>query len=145
MCDRSCLDIAEAAFKTIQARCSTIQVCQNTSDPVEATLDIPVQPGLKYAVTLSLQNQDELHFSVENFRLEWMPCTKQSTVDAYIDAVVGFLSGRYRILEHYRGHQCTMAELQVPTQTGAWVTLGVSRHLCLPFLRQSSCKVIRNL
>jgi hypothetical protein len=88
-------------------------------------------------VWLALQNNDELHFSVEHFWLEWYPCTKPSRVSEYIAAVIGFLSGEYRVLEHYRGKRCVKAELQAPSD-GGWQTIGTWSNL-LSFLpmRQS--------
>src|SRR6185437_2947131 len=95
--------IAQKAFSEIFSRFSSLKVTENKDEPVEISYTMNVQSGLKYKVWLSLQNNDELHFSVENFWLEWFPCTKREEVDVYIDAVSGFLSGKYRIFEHYRG------------------------------------------
>jgi hypothetical protein len=139
-----CLKIAEEAFERIRTQFPSIEMKKNFSDPVELSIDIPVQPGLKYAVNLNLQNRDELHFSAENFWLEWFPCTDRSRVEAYIDAVLGFLSGCYRILEHYRGNKCTKAELQTPLEGGGWMTIGESHHWGLSLSWQKRVKEIRN-
>ena len=142
--DDVCLKIAEEAFERIRKHLPSLEMKQNLSHPVELSIDIPVQPGLKYAANLNLQNRDELHFRAENFWLEWFPCTDPSKVEAYIDAVLGFLSGRYRILEHYRGKKCTKAELQTPLESGGWMTIGKSYHWCLSFSWQKSEKELRN-
>lgn len=133
MNDHETLQIAENTFRVISERFPSLEMKRNTTDPVELSMDIPVQPGLKYAVNLNLQNLDELHFSVGNFWLEWFPCTQPSKVAAYIDAVSGFLAGRYRVLEHYRGNKCVKAELQTPESQGEWKTIGTYTLLWPPF------------
>ncbi len=140
----ACLKIAEEAFAEIRIQFPSLEMKKNSCDPVELSIDMPVQAGLKYAVNLNLQNRDELHFSVENFWLEWFPCTDRSRVEAYIDAVSGFLSGRYRILEHYRGNKCTKAELQTPLEGGGWRTIGKSYRWGLSLSWKKSVKEIRN-
>lgn len=144
MDDDACLKIAEEAFERIRKQLPSLEMKKNLSDSVELSIDIPVQPGSKYAVNLNLQNRDELHFSVENFWLEWFPCTDPSKVETYIDAVSGFLSGRYRILERYRGKKCTKAELQTPLEGGVWKTIGTTYHWGISFSRRRSEKEIKN-
>ena len=144
MDDDECIKIAEEAFQRIGKQLPSLKMNRNTSAPVELSIDIPIQPGLKYAVNLNLQNRDELHFSVENFWLEWFPCTEPSKVDAYVDAVSGFLSGRYRIIEHYRGKKCTLAELQEPLPKGGWSTIGSSSHILFSLSWSKTQKEIKN-
>jgi hypothetical protein len=120
------LEIARKAFADIQARFPHLQATFREGGPVDLSVDMPVQSRLKYEVNLNLQG-DELHFSVSHFWLEWFPCTKPAIVEAYITAVSGFLSGEYRIVEHYRGNNCVKAELQSPKDTD-WKTIGVSSN-----------------
>jgi hypothetical protein len=75
---------------------------ENHDGPVEISITMPVQPGLSHEVRLYLQNRDELGFSASHFHTDWFPCTKLDRVFKYLDAGTGFLSGRSRILEHYR-------------------------------------------
>jgi hypothetical protein len=133
MDEAHCVKKAEKTFRRIAELFPDLRMKRNDAEPVELSLDIPIQSGLKYAVNLNLQNRDELHFSVENFWLEWFPCTEPSRADDYIDAVAGFLSGKYRILEHYRGKRCIKAELQAPREDGSWETIGTSIHSWLPW------------
>ena len=135
--------IAQKAFSEIFSRFSSLKVTENKDEPVEISYTMNVQSGLKYKVWLSLQNNDELHFSVENFWLEWFPCTKREEVDVYIDAVSGFLSGKYRILEHYRGKKCVKAELQKPGGD-SWKTIGTWGVLWLSFPWKKTHREIRN-
>jgi len=144
MSDEGCLKIAEEAFQRISERFPSLVMKRTPSVPVELSVDIPAQPGLKYAVNLNLQNRDELHFSVGNFWLEWFPCTELSKVEAYIDAVSGFLAGRYRVLEYYRGNKCVKAELQAPSPGGGWETKGTSVHLRFPFPLRKQLKELIN-
>ncbi len=74
-----------------------------TAEPVEISITMPVQPGLTHAnrVADCLQNRDELGFKAGRFYCEWLPMLKiRIALDKYLDAVIGFLSGRFRILEH---------------------------------------------
>ena len=84
MDERACIKIAEDAFQRIGSLLPSLELKKNVSDPVELSINIPVQPGLKYAVNLNFQNRDELHSSIGNFWLEWFPCTDPARVEAYI-------------------------------------------------------------
>lgn len=126
------LTVARQAIAEIAARFPSLQMIEEPEAPVELSILMPVQPGLNHKVWLALQSNDELHFSVGHFWLEWFPCTKPSRVAEYIAAVIGFLSGEYRVLEHYRGERCVKAELQAPSDAG-WKTVGTWSNL-LSFL-----------
>ena len=142
----SCIDtlaIAKDAITRILAAYPQMVVNVNTLAPVELSVDIPVQSGLNHAINLNLQNEGELQFNVGSFTLEWFPCSEHGKVEAFVNAVVGFISGRLRILEHYRGSRCVMAELQEPCQTG-WMTIGVYYKLHIPFPWKIVQKVIHN-
>ncbi len=135
--------IARRAFSEIAARFPSLHIVEDVGVPVEISLTIPAQPGCTQKVWLCLQNTDELHFSVGNCWLEWFPYTNRQRVESYVDAVVGFLSGKYRILEHYRGAKCVKAELQAP-ENARWRTLGTWRTLSLPIPWRKTFKEIRN-
>ena len=111
--------IARGAFAVIANRFPSLQMVGNHDDPVEISITMPVQPGLSHKIWLCLQNGDELGFSVDrHFYIEFFPCRKPDRAEKYLDAVTGFLSGRYRILEHYRGTRCYWAQLQKPEGGG---------------------------
>lgn len=133
MSEAQLLELAEKAFRRIEELFPALKMERNVAESVALGIDIPVQPGLKYAVKLNHRKPDELHFSVENFWLEWFPCSEPSLVADYIAAVSGFLSGKYRVLEHYRGKRCVKAELQAPRKDGGWATVGTSIHLRWPW------------
>ncbi|MCA3249282.1 MAG: hypothetical protein ACK5WY_06030 [Holosporaceae bacterium] len=117
------MKIARDTFSKIAEKFPHLIITENKNDPVEISLTIPKQPGLKFKVWLCLQNNDELHFSVGHFWLAWFPCTDSQIVEHYIEAVIGFLSGNYRVLEHYRGRWCINAVLQKP-QDNRWESIG---------------------
>lgn len=112
-------------------------------DPVELSIKLPVQPGLSHDIWLGFQNENELHFSAGHFWKEWFPCTDKAKAVAFVDAVTGFISGRYRILEHYRGKKCVRAELQTP-DGDKWRTISSWARLSLPFPLKKQFREIRN-
>jgi hypothetical protein len=137
-------EIARAAFDEIFARWPHLQWIENTDDPVEISLTVPRQDGLKHELWLALQNEDELHLQVGNFWLEWFPCTKPDRTRAYIDAVSGFISGDYRVLEYFRGDDCIKAKLQMPDADG-WRTIGTWSKLWLPSFNSTTQRVVANV
>jgi hypothetical protein len=141
--DVDTLEIAKVAIARIREAFPALEVVTDASAPVELSVNLPVQAGLKHGINLNLQNVDELHFSVGAFWLEWFPCTDSAKVDAFVNAVVGFISGRLRVLEHYRGAQCIKAELQEPIQDG-WHTIGVWSLLHFPFPWHTVQRVVSN-
>lgn len=137
------IEVARHAVAEISARFPPIRMVEDPGAPVELSITLPVQQGLKHEVWLGLQNNDELHFSVGYFWLEWFPCTDSNRVRAYIDAVCGFLSGEYRVLEHYRGMKCVKAQLQRPLED-TWETIGTWSTLWPPIPWTKSFKELRN-
>jgi len=118
------ISIAETAFAKIAGRFPLLNMVRNHDDPVEISISLPPQEGLKYKVWLCLQNTDELHFSAgDHFWLDWFPCTYPERTALYVEAVCGFLDGQYRILDHHRSGKCFKAELQKPEANG-WRTIG---------------------
>jgi hypothetical protein len=89
---------------------------------VDLAVDIPVQAGLSFPVFLNLQNLDELCVQTSSLNVSWFPCTNPQNVEKYWEAVSGLLSGRFRILQHWRGKRVVKAELQQPTDEG-WKTI----------------------
>ena len=138
------LAIAEETFRVIGERFPNLTMMRQPDDPVEISIVLPVQTGLRHRVWLALQNGDELHFSVGSFWLGWFPCTNPAKVDRYLDAVCGFLSGRYRVLEHLRDGRCIKAQLQAPDSTRGWRTLGTWGKFWLPSFTFVRVNVISN-
>jgi hypothetical protein len=136
--------IARSVFAEIAERFPALGMVENSGEPVEIRITIPVQPGLLHEVWLCLQNQDELHFKAGHLWVEWFPCTERKKVEAYLDAVTGFLSGQYRVLEYYRGSICYKAKLQRPEDTG-WRKVAMWATIWIPLFRRKILKEIRNV
>jgi hypothetical protein len=135
--------IARGAFAEIAKRYPCLRMVENHDDPVEISITMPTQPGLAHEVWLCLQNRDELGFSVGHFYCEWFPCTKPDRVKKYLDAVAGFLSGKYRILEHYRGTKCSKAKLQKP-EGDRWRTVASWATISIPVSLKKAVRELRN-
>ena len=103
---------------------------------VDLSMSIPCQSGLLFDVHLNLQNRDELHLSAGALWVEWFPCTNQDEKEAYLDAVSGLLSGRFRILEHRRGRRVVRAEIQRP-RGETWETIATWAAPSVPWPRKT--------
>ena len=138
-------EIALSTFEKIRAAFPALAMNLD-SHPlhVDLAMDIPAQPGLSFKISLNLQNLDELDLSASALWVEWFPCTNPTKVDEYFAAVSGLLSGRFRILEHWRGRRVVKAELQFPTER-VWKTMtGCWNILSIPW-PQKTLKVVQNL
>ncbi len=135
--------IARGVFVEIAKRFPSLNMVENRGEPVEISITMPVQPGLSHKVWLCLQNRDELGFSAGHFYSEWFPCTRSDRVEKYLDAVTGFLSGKYRILEHYRGTKCYRAQLQKP-DGHRWRTIANWATIWIPLSFKKAVKELRN-
>ncbi len=135
--------IARGVFAEIAKRFPSLKMVENYNDPVEISITIPAQPGLSHKVWLCLQNHDELGFSAGHFYIEFFPCTKSDRVEKYLDAVTGFLSGKYRVLEHYRGTRCYKAQLQKP-EGDRWRTIATWATIWIPLSFKKTMKEFRN-
>jgi hypothetical protein len=135
--------IARGVFAEIAKSFLSLKMVENHGEPVEISITMPVQPGLSHEVWLCLQNRDELGFSVGHFYIEVFPCTKSGRVEKYLDAVTGFLSGKYRILEHYRGTRCYKAKLQRP-EGDRWRTIATWATIWIPLSFKRTVKEVRN-
>jgi hypothetical protein len=122
-------EIASATFEKIRAAFPALTMNLDLHPAhVELAMDIPVQPGLSFKVWLDFQNGDELTLSASRFWYEWFPCTNQKIVDAYLEAVLGLLSCRLRILEHWRGGRILKAQLQ-PPRDDRWKSIATSTNI----------------
>jgi hypothetical protein len=110
---------------------------------VEVMLTIPAQTGLKFEVSINLQNCDELHLNAGSFWCEWFPCRKQEVCDQFIDALRGLLSGSYRIIEHFRRGKAVKAELQRP-ENGNWQNVAVWSKVSFSLPWGKSTQILQN-
>jgi hypothetical protein len=138
------LDIALSIFERIRAAFPSLAMDMDLQpEHVELAMDIPAQPGLSFRVYLNLQNNDELHLCASTLWVEWFPCTEPKKVDAYFEAVSGLLSGKFRILEQWRGKRAVKASLQRP-RDGGWKTIHGSSHLLSIPWPPKTLKVVQN-
>ncbi|MBX3316331.1 MAG: hypothetical protein KF902_05650 [Phycisphaeraceae bacterium] len=135
--------VARRVFAELAARFPSLTMEEHPEDPVEISIVIPEQEGCRFRVWLALQNCDELHLLVENFWLEWFPCTTPKVADLYLEAVSGFLSGEYRIMEYSFLGECYLARLQKP-QAGGWKTIGTWTNLGVRLPGLIKAREIRN-
>jgi hypothetical protein len=136
--------IATGVFAEIAKRFPSLRMVENQGEPVEISITMPVQPGLLHKVWLCLQNVDELGFGVGRFYCDWFPCTKADRVERYLGAVCGFLSGKYRIVEYYRGTKCYKAKLQKP-EGDRWRTIANWATIWVPLSFKKTVKELQNL
>ncbi len=135
--------IARNAIAEILAKYPDVETVEDADIPVELSVTVPLQSGVQHEIWLALQNGDELTLGVGHFQCEWFPCTNAERVDEFVQAVTGWLSGRFRILEHYRGSRCVEAQLQAP-DGGDWRTLATWSMLWLPIPFTKTYRVITN-
>jgi hypothetical protein len=131
--------IAVATFRRIAESFPQLKsvIDEAPTDTTEASMRLPAQNGLDFDVFLYLSNVDELHLSAGALWVEWFPCTRHERTQEFFDAVVGLLSGRYRILEYRRGRRPVSALLQRPEADG-WATVHSWSTVSLPWPRKSS-------
>jgi hypothetical protein len=122
-------DIAHATFEKIRTAFPglTMNLVLHHAH-VDLAMDIPVQSGMSFKVWLDFQNGDELTLSAARSWFEWFPCTNQKKVDKYLEAVLSLLSGRYRILQHWRGGRVVKAQLQSP-RDDKWKSVATSMNI----------------
>ena len=108
-----------------------LRVEVQVDDPhVHARAELPVQPGLDFPILLTLQNRDELHLSVGgHFWVEWFPLRKSQVFEDISAAVVGLISGDYRIVESYAFGRGVRASLERPRASGGWETIATWSNL----------------
>lgn len=112
---------------------------------VEAAADIPVQAGVSVPISINLQNADELHLNLgEHFAVGWFPCGRDEVFHRYCEALRGWLSGGYQVVESYIGRKAVSANLQEPVKGGGWKNVTAWGNLagCLPLPRRK--RVMRN-
>jgi len=106
---------------------------------------IPIQQGLRFAITLSAQG-DELHLNVGDlFWVEYFPSLKPGVVEEFEARVMGLISGECRIVESYIGARGVSARLECRDESGLWrrrATWSSLRSL-LPLRRHE--RVLRNV
>lgn len=130
MTTQSAIGIFEDLVRRLQAEFPHLEGTYTDPSPaVDRAYEMHVQPGLTASVHLNLQNEDELHLNISpHFWCEWFSCERAEVVEDYHDAVAGFLSGRYRVVDFYRGQGCYKSQLQA-MDGDRWKATARSIHL----------------
>lgn len=119
---------ALALFEGLQAEFPQLRMnLEREHIEVDFNVDIPVQPGLPFAVNLNLQG-DELHLSAGFCWLSWSPTSDPVAVERYCEAVRCILAGTHRLVEHWAGGRAVRGEIQALVE-GDWRTLGGRRSI----------------
>jgi hypothetical protein len=135
--------VALRLVEAIAERHPSLDIAASERSFGELSWILPVQPGIKHEIWLAFSNNDEVHFGVANFWIEYFPCTDPEQGERFVDAVSGFIDGRYRIIEHYRGERCVRADLQRPQGDG-WETLATWGRLHWPLPISKTYQAITN-
>jgi hypothetical protein len=112
---------------------------------VHAIAEMHVQAGLDFEVIVNLQNGDELHLNAgEHFRVEWFPCGEEQVFKRFMEAVIGTISGEFRIVETFVFGSPAKAELQRPDGHGGWKRVATWANLrsLVPWFR--SRQILQN-
>ena len=135
-------------FTDLRSQLPDLQVAINPNDPnVEISVEIPQQTGLAFDVHLNFQNRDELHLVAGEFWCSWFPSSDATVTERYREAVLGVISGQYRIVEYRRWGCRARAILQAPKPEG-WQTVAKSARGVLsliPFRWGERERILQNV
>jgi len=124
--DTKLLDIASDTFKKIESSFPDLKFNYDFNHKyVDMSVDIPKQKGLDFDINLNLQT-DELHISTKHFWGSWFTIKNPEVVQLYLDAVIGLLSGKYRIVQYWDGDTLAKSLLQKPVGD-KWTTVFTDR------------------
>jgi hypothetical protein len=117
------IDRIRRAFPTLRINIS------GKTPHIEAAAEVPVQPGLKFKISLALAG-DELNLYVgRHFWVEWFPADRQDVSDDYAEAAIGLIAGDCRIVELTRFGRVVGARLERSTPAGKWVRIATWSNL----------------
>lgn len=145
-CREKCFEIARKILLEVAVASELLRSSLHVQpDPeLDLSLDFDTQPGLSFPVRVNLQNVDELHLCVgEVFWCEWFPWDDPRVFSEFREAMLGVISGEYRVVEFYRNHKPVRAELQRPTG-GTWTKVAMYSRLRLPSPARMRTRILRN-
>ena len=118
-----------SAIDSIRSSFPELHIDIDEEDPnLHAAASIEKQPGLDFYISINLQNCDELHLLAGALWSTWFPIGEERVFEKFIDAVLGLLSGEYRIAEHRLWGSLIKAQLQKPCGH-EWQTIFTSRPM----------------
>ena len=111
---------------------------------VDVDMNIPEQDGLLFPINLNLQNLDELHLSAGGLWMSWLPCTELENSNAFLAAVTGIISGKFRILETIRNNKLVKSRLQY-LKDDEWISIPRGLYtFTWPEFGRATYNVLRN-
>lgn len=112
----------EEVIDALRMRCPTVRLRVHTS---VARAIVPRQPGLDFDIHIALANRDELHLRAAGLKCRWVACGEPGVTEQFIDAVIGLIAGRNRIVLTVFLGRVIGCRLQQPTGRG-WQTIARS-------------------
>lgn len=129
--------VAVEAFQNIRDAFPNLIVDLNTQtndSDVELEMNIELQEGLDFGIYLNFQNKDQLHMWSNIMCFEYFPANEPEIVKKFTDAVIGIISGNYRVLQKVRNSIPYTAYLQ-NQEDEIWITIYTHhRKFKLPWL-----------
>ncbi len=123
---------AEAIFRRIAAH-QKLNIARESETPDEVMFLLSSIDPSHQAVTLGLQNGDELCFGVDGFRSYFFPFGEIKGV--FEKAVAGWFTGQTRLAYYWRGKRLVKIYLQVKLKNGKWQRIYTEyKTWFLPFL-----------
>lgn len=136
-------ELARTAFDEIRRAFPDLRMEESRSPDGEPELRIPAQAGLAFELHSYLHG-DALSLCAGSFWGEWFPCHDPKTVEQYREAVVGLLTGRFRVVEVHRRGRLLRSLLQRP-KGSSWKTISwTSFGFPLPWFGAVERRVFRN-
>ncbi len=137
--------LAEELFQGVAAELE-LDIAIDEDVPVEVSMTLPKQGGLKFEIWLCLQNIDELWFSVDDvFTTSRFPC--QEVIGDFRDDLVGFIKGdlRIRVISHAKTGKVRSSFLE-RKDAGEWQVVSTyGRGIRLRLFVETTEKIIQNL
>jgi hypothetical protein len=121
--------ILDDVVKILREKFPQLRIIEYNEAPVERAYHIPAQEGIVCDLHLNLQNEDELHLNIgKYFWCEWFSCEKECVVQDYLDSVIGFIEGTYRVVDYFSGSTCYKSVLE-KKEKDLWQPYASSIHV----------------
>ena len=90
-----------SAIELIRSKFPELQINVDLEEPnVHAVACLEEQPELDFDISIDLQNCDELAIIAESLWASYFPIGEEDSFEKFIDAIIGLISGNYRIVEY---------------------------------------------
>jgi hypothetical protein len=137
------LEKVQEAVDEVQRRYPHLAIRRDASSLSDGDWTIPVQPGVRHEILIYV-SRDELSFDVGSLHTSFFPCDEEEPRAQFVDAVTGFIDGRYRVREHHRRGACIAADLG-ELKEGRWRSVASWSCLHWPFPRKKDFTFLQNV